>query len=765
MRIRRPNPSALTAAILLLAQSPALAAPTLIYAEVVLNGSRAGNFLVVRRDGGFFIRSDALRDLAISAPAGVVVRIDAEDFVPLASLPGAVVQFDEARQELRLDVGAENFSATGLSLTAPTIRVSPSARAIFINYDVNVEADRQLVAGGVVEAGISADWGLAVTTVTVGRAAAGSGVTRLDTFFVRDNPDTLTRLVVGDTVTAPTDGLIPTRFGGIRVGTAFDLHPDLVTFPTPGFSGQTANPSQVELLVNGALAYRADVGRGPFAIRQVPLVTGAGQATIVVRDVLGVERSVTSSYYASPVLLRPGLSEWSVEAGALRQNYGSRSLSYGTPFVAGSYRTGLTSTITVDSRVELSADVRMASGGIALVWPALGEFGVNGGVSNSNSGSGAFYAVSFRRVSRTWNLAAAYRAATQDFMSLGDDIGAGAVSERLSDQLQASASASLGRAGNVSLSYSALTYNSARRVRLTTASYGINVGSRGYVNAFAIGTASDGRPDDATIGIGFSLSLGRRSSVFAQADSQGVRAEVRRTPDYGGGFGYRLGVSRADDDREQAEISWRGQSVEARIEAAQVNGRTAARLQIGGGLLLAGNSLVATRRIEDGLAVVDVGGAAGVRIYQDNRLVARTDAQGRAIVPNLRPYQQNRISLDAADLPLGTSMPHTTLMVVPRFRGAAHAKFETATAKPVTLIVAQPDGKLLEAGAAVEVDGVGSTFVGFGGEIFLNDSKPGLTIRAETVAGPCTVTLDNNLDLRALAKVGPLRCHLDGKSL
>jgi outer membrane usher protein len=748
----------------LFGQTPASAAPTLIYAEVVLNGLPAGTFLLVRRDGGFLMRPDALRDLAIATPTGVVVRIDTEDFVSLSTLPGAVVRFDEARQELLLDVGAENFAATRLSPNASAVRASPGARALFVNYDLNIEADRQLVAGGIVETGISDNWGLAVNTVTVGRAATGSGVTRLDTFFVRDNPANLTRLVVGDTVTAPTNGLPPARFGGVRFGTAFDLRPDLVTFPTPGFRGQTTNPSQVELLVNGALAYQTDVARGPFAIEQVPLVTGAGQATVIVRDALGVERSVTSSYYASPELLRPGLSEWSVEAGASRRDYGVKSLSYGAPFVAGSYRTGLTGTMTVDGRVELSPNVHMASGGIALAWPAVGEFGIMGGISaDSDGGSGTFYSVSFRRVSRSWSIAAAQRRATRNFVSLADD-AAGAAAERLTEQLQVSASASMWRAGNFSLSYSALTYGDDRRAKLATANYGISVGPRGYLNAFAIRTASSGRPDDATVGVGFSLSLGNRVSASAQADNQGFRADVRQTPDYGGGFGYRLGISRATDDREQAAVLWRGQAVEAQVEAAQVNGRTAARLQVGGGLLLAGNSLVATRRIEDGLAVVDVDGNAGVRIYQDNRLVARTDPQGRAIVPNLRPYQQNRISLEAADLPLGTTMPHTTLLVVPRFRGAARADFQTVTATPVTLIVEQPDGKLLEPGAAVKVDGGEATFVGFGGEIFLNDSKPGLTIHAETAAGSCTVSLGDGLAFRALSKVGPLRCRLERES-
>ena len=64
-----------------------------------------------------------------------------------------------------------------------------------------------------------------------------------------------------------------------------------------------------------------------------------------------------------------------------------------------------------------------------------------------------------------------------------------------------------------------------------------------------------------------------------------------------------------------------------------------------GGLLVAGGRPYATRRVEDALGVIDVPGLADVRIYQENRLIARTDARGRAIIPDLRAYEQNRIAI------------------------------------------------------------------------------------------------------------------------
>lgn len=77
-------------------------------------------------------------------------------------------------------------------------------------------------------------------------------------------------------------------------------------------------------------------------------------------------------------------------------------------FVVGFYWIGLISMIIVDSCVELSVDVCMVSGGIVFVWFVFGEFGVNGGVFNSNSGSGVFYVVLFCWVLCMWNLVVVY---------------------------------------------------------------------------------------------------------------------------------------------------------------------------------------------------------------------------------------------------------------------------------------------------------------------------------------------------------------------
>jgi outer membrane usher protein FimD/PapC len=67
----------------------------------------------------------------------------------------------------------------------------------------------------------------------------------------------------------------------------------------------------------------SSVQPGPFQLTNVPIVTGAGQMQLVVRDLLGRETVISQSYCIAPVLLAPGVTDFSFEAGALRENYGT----------------------------------------------------------------------------------------------------------------------------------------------------------------------------------------------------------------------------------------------------------------------------------------------------------------------------------------------------------------------------------------------------------------------------------------------------------
>ncbi|WP_256742673.1 hypothetical protein, partial [Cronobacter sakazakii] len=72
-----------------------------------------------------------------------------------------------------------------------------------------------------------------------------------------------------------------------------------------------------------------DLAPGPFTLTNLPYINGSGDAVLVTTDALGRQVSTTLPFYVASELLKPGLSDGSFSAGALRRNYGVKNFDYG----------------------------------------------------------------------------------------------------------------------------------------------------------------------------------------------------------------------------------------------------------------------------------------------------------------------------------------------------------------------------------------------------------------------------------------------------
>ena len=149
-------------------------------------------------------------------------------------------------------------------------------------------------------------------------------------------------LRVGDAISATGAWGRAVRFGGVQFGTNFATQPTLVTTPLLAARGEAIVPSTVDVFINGQRVANETVPPGPFAIESLPAITGAGELQVVVTDALGRQQIVSRPYYSGPTLLRAGLNEYSVEAGAIREDYALESFAYGELFAAGTFRRGMT---------------------------------------------------------------------------------------------------------------------------------------------------------------------------------------------------------------------------------------------------------------------------------------------------------------------------------------------------------------------------------------------------------------------------------------
>ncbi|HVC28964.1 MAG TPA: FimD/PapC C-terminal domain-containing protein, partial [Gammaproteobacteria bacterium] len=140
--------------------------------------------------------------------------------------------------------------------------------------------------------------------------------------------------------------------------------------------------------------------------------------------------------------------------------------------------------------------------------------------------------------------------------------------------------------------------------------------------------------------------------------------------------------------------------------------------------------------------LVEVPGMPNVTVYADNQAIGTTDKNGDALVPIMRPYQNNPISLDAGSLPLSSQVNSLQQNAVPRFNSGVVVKFPITSTRGATLTINLQDGKPLPAGAIVQIEGQQQSFpVGFDGEVYLTRLATQNTLRTSWDHQSCEISV------------------------
>ena len=199
------------------------------------------------------------------------------------------------------------------------------------------------------------------------------------------------------------------------------------------------------------------------------------------------------------------------------------------------------------------------------------------------------------------------------------------------------------------------------------------------------------------------------------------------------------------------------------LGAAQSSGQTAFRGSASGGVAFLGGSAFLSRRITDSFAVVQVPGYSGVGVYADNQLVARTDANGTALLPRLRAYQKNTVRIEQADLPLDAQIDAVQLDAVPYFRSGLLLKFPVKRSRGALLTVVLENGEPLPAGALAQIigDNVEQNEVfpaGMGGELYLTGLAASNRLRVTWLEQSCEFMLPFPESTEPLPYLGTYTC-------
>jgi outer membrane usher protein len=420
-------------------------------------------------DKGLYAKASDLERWRLRLPSTQPRLHQGEQYFALDAIPDLRYRVDSATQTLWISAPPTAFTGTivdGLFPQNPRPQHAPWGG--FLNYDfLGTHTSTLDSVNGLFEAALFNDWGVGTSTfLALNLNQTDREWVRLDTVWTHDDPDRMTTLKAGDSITDGGMTGLATRFGGIQYGTNFSTQPYFVSLPLPTLKGEAALPSTVQLYVNGVLKSTQQVPPGPFTVPAVPVVTGAGQTTMVVQDMLGRQQVISAPFYATANLLKAGLNDYSFSVGALRHNYGLVSDDYGPFAASGKFRHGFTNDFTGEVHGEISSGLEDASLGGTYSVPALGAVSLAVAGSHSDLGNGVLGLLGWQQQWHVFNAGVSVQLASPDFTELGYD-GLPAPSK----QIAADVGAFFGRSSSAALTYVDQDNPQFGHVRLLTASY------------------------------------------------------------------------------------------------------------------------------------------------------------------------------------------------------------------------------------------------------------------------------------------------------
>jgi len=761
--------------LLCLAAQSALAAdpPPLSEAvmEVTSSAAEPGEMTVVLRgpEGQIYLEESDFARLRLHLPAAAPYLHEGHRFFDPRAIKGCTVSIDEAAQRAVVAAPASSLDTTHLSAAerrSPDI--TPASPGAFLNYQLSAQQIAgQNTGGAFAELGLFAGAGVLTSTTVARYGGIDNQLVRLDTTYTRDFPATLDTLNIGDAISDGGSWGNAVRYAGVRFSRNFGLRPDLLTTPLLATSGTATVPSTVDVFVNNQLVTSSQLPPGPFVIDRLPTVSGTGDVSVVVRDALGREQVLTQSFYTSAALLAAGLSQYSVNVGKIRDDYGLESNQYGPVLGEVSYRRGITDSITLEGHGEYLAGEAHAAGLNAAF--GIGRIGVvnfTAATGGDASGTGFLSGVGIEHRGTNTSFIASSQWASRDFSQVGEPLDP---DMRVRQRSLLQTGMGLGRFGSLSLAYVRQTYRDSPTQQTVGLTHSISFGRVGSLNLTLTQTRTAAQlstpaQNSTSAYLIFVLPLDFRRAVTLTsvggsgpgAPSNEVVASLTQSPPVGPGSGYRLSASTAGN----YDADWRQQfhSADLELEVARNQGIDGRSAYLSGAMTFLDGQLNTTRSVNGSFAMVDVAGLADVPVYVENQLTAHTDASGKALLYNLRPYEANRISITPEDLPLDTTIAASSTVMAPPYRSGVIARFPVERVHSGTFRLITDDGKPVPVGATVTLQGAQFPVV-IDGMVYVTGYDHGVAAEANWSGGHCSFRLEPPPPDDPLPDMGTIQCH------
>ena len=667
--------------------------------------------------------------------------------VPIAE--GTTYALDEKNLFLQFNAAAERFISRSMSYqSASNQGTLTSGFGAFFNYDLSsttIESDN--FTSAFLEPAVFTPYGVGSSNFFVSQSPTQSGAIRLNSTWEMDLPNSVASLRLGDSISKAAPWSISNRIGGIQYATNFRTQPYLTSSPLRAATGIATAPSTVEVFVNNVLQSRRQVAPGPFNIDNIPSSTGVGDVRVVIRDASGREQILTQSFYQSPGLLRNGQHDFSYEVGQLRRNFGREGSDYGHSLISATHRYGFPDNFTAGFHAESSASSRLAGGGVVQALAGFGAVNFDLAGSQSEQGSGTLTVLGFERQARTSAIGVQYQQASDDFRLISEFGPQRTTSHALNSRF----SYGFGEFGAVSFTYSSSEFAGIPNETISTAYFLQLFGKLSVSLSYTQSLLADGQrsfflsgfmPLDQTRSMAYQVSKSGKDKLFASA-------QFRKSLPLGLGTGYGLEAGLNNTYRAEVARNFNYSTVTASATSQQ--GQSSQSVGASGSAVLMDGDVYLSRRLNDSFGVVRVKGFEGVTVFAENQAIGRTNSAGTLVVPNLRSYEDNRISIEQADLPFEVEIGATELVGVPYYRSGVLLDFPVRLVRSVTFVLKDAEGNDVPSGAPIfKRDGTRMNLVvGTEGLVYLADAPDAAAYTAKWKGGECNFEFDLNKSARS----------------
>lgn len=638
---------------------------------------------------------------------------------------GLSVAFDDAEQAFKITAPASLMTRQNLSgvRAARVTEVDPQPKGVLLNYDIATRTNDSgsYAVSGAHDARIGVGPG---TLITTGQLNTTKNLTDYRRGISTWNVDNLKRGVAvqaGDVFTPRSAMTGTVNLAGVRIASDRMLRRDQEFTPVPLIGGVVDTRSAAEIFVNNDKMGSRDVAAGPWDLGRVPVSPGSNDVRVVIRDEFGREEVVSQRFYMTNANLPKGQREWDVAAGLVRVD----GDTYRTPAVAAKLEQGVSNYWTAGATMQTDGTNTNVGLSNRIVLGTAGAVAIEAAHSTSARGEGSAISASYEYRSRNWSAQVGHTRYSDNYWQLSQ------VNKPAGSTLSTTTTGSLslnplGKPWSLSLAAARIDYSTgASRQRVDVAGRYRSSGSE-----FGFGMGRDFETKEDAVYVSFRHNFGNASASISarQSPDLTVRANAQGQADIANQR-VRWSASLEERDsgtRSQVEASTSTRRLDVRGSITDDERGTEIRTRTRGSLWIGEGGVAAQRFSTGSFAVVEVPGQQGVPVAGSGAFNVSTNRQGIAVLPNVRPLAQSRVSIDTAAIPFEVGIGTNAMPYTARRNGGAKVKFDVVSMSMIEIQLTA-NGKPVPS-SAVAITNNERVIVGHEGIAVLMTPMPGQNI-------------------------------------